>query len=135
MTATYSHCLDRYGKSLRQSMEKRSCSPTDASRSVPQYAEVGRKISQPKDWESEAHVKAALYADDLALICSEDSCGTAQVRLQECLTLLEQGTEDWAMTVKAAKTIYSCCIFSLSTKIPNLRLKINNTLLQRENHP
>ena len=77
------------------------------------------------------HVKAALYADDLALICSEDSCGTAQVRLQECLTLLE--TEDWAMSVNAAKTTYS--IFSLSTKIPNLRLKINNTLLERENHP
>ena len=79
------------------------------------------------------HVKAALYADDLALICSEDSCGTAQVQLRECLTLLEQWTEDWAMTVNAAKTTYS--IFSLSTKIPNLRLKINNTLLQRENHP
>ena len=79
------------------------------------------------------HVKAALYADDLALICSEDSCGTAQLRLQECLTLLEQWTEDWAMTVNAAKTTYS--IFSLSTKIPNLRLKINNTLLRRENHP
>ena len=79
------------------------------------------------------HVKAALYADDLALICSEDSCGTAQVRLQECLTLLEQWTEDWAMTVNTAKTTYS--IFSLSTKIPNLRLKIRNTLLQRENHP
>ena len=31
------------------------------------------------------HVKAALYADDLALICSEDSCGTAKVRLRECL--------------------------------------------------
>ena len=40
------------------------------------------------------HVKAALYADDLALICSEESCGTAQVRLQECLTLLEPWTED-----------------------------------------
>ena len=79
------------------------------------------------------HVKAALYADDLALICSEDSCGTAQVRLQECLTLLEQWTEDWAMSVNAAKTTYS--IFSLSTKIPNLRIKINNALLERENHP
>ena len=79
------------------------------------------------------HVKVALYADDLALICSEDSCVTAQVRLQECLTLLEQWTEDWAMSVNAAKTTYS--IFSLSTKIPNLRLKINNRLLERENHP
>ena len=79
------------------------------------------------------HVKATLYADDLALIYSKDSCGTAQVRLQECLTLLEQWTEDWAMTVNAAKTPYS--IFSLSTKIPNPRLKINKTLLQRENHP
>ena len=79
------------------------------------------------------HVKAALHADDLALICSEDSCRTAQVRLQECLTLLEQWTEDWAITVNAAKTIYS--IFSLSTKIPNMRININNTLLQRENHP
>ena len=55
------------------------------------------------------------------------------MRLQECLTLLEQWTEDWAMTVNAAKTTYS--IFSLPTKIPNLRLKINNTLLQRANHP
>ena len=77
------------------------------------------------------HVNAALYADDLALISSEDSCGTAQVRLQECLTLLKQWTEDWAMTVNAAKTTYG--IFSISTKM--LRLKIKNTLLQRENHP
>ena len=36
------------------------------------------------------HVKAALYADDLALICSEDSCGTAQVRLQECLKAMDR---------------------------------------------
>ncbi|GFS15506.1 RNA-directed DNA polymerase from mobile element jockey [Elysia marginata] len=79
------------------------------------------------------HVKAALYADDLALICSEDSCGTAQVRLQECLTLLEQWTDDWAMTINAAKTTYS--ILSLSTKIPNLRLRINNSLLEKENYP
>ncbi|GFS19606.1 RNA-directed DNA polymerase from mobile element jockey [Elysia marginata] len=79
------------------------------------------------------HVKAALYADDLALICSEDSCGTAQVRLQECLTLLEQWTDDWAMTVYTAKTTYS--IFSLSTKIPNLRLRVNNSLLEKENYP
>ncbi|GFR92486.1 RNA-directed DNA polymerase from mobile element jockey [Elysia marginata] len=79
------------------------------------------------------NVKAALYADDLALICSEDSCGIAQVRLQECLTLLEQWTDDWAMAVNAAKTTYS--IFSLSTKKPNLRLRINNSLLEKENYP
>ena len=79
------------------------------------------------------HVKAAIYADDLALICSEDSVGTAQVRLQECLTQLEEWTEDWAMKVNAAKTTYS--IFSLSPKSPDLKLKINNTLLQRENYP
>ncbi|GFS27134.1 RNA-directed DNA polymerase from mobile element jockey [Elysia marginata] len=78
------------------------------------------------------HVKAALYADDLALICSEDSCGTAQVRLQKCLTLLDQWTDDWAMTVNAAKTTYS--IFSLSTKIPNLGLRINISLLEKENY-
>ncbi|GFR68154.1 RNA-directed DNA polymerase from mobile element jockey [Elysia marginata] len=70
------------------------------------------------------HVKAALYGDDLALICSEDSCGTAQVRLQECLTLLEQWTDDWAMTINAAKTTYS--IFSFSTKIPNRGLESTN---------
>ncbi|GFR95478.1 RNA-directed DNA polymerase from mobile element jockey [Elysia marginata] len=60
-------------------------------------------------------------------------CGTAQVRPQECLTLLEQWTDDWAMTVNAAKTTYS--IFSLSTKIPNLRLTTNNSLLEKENYP
>ncbi|GFR98100.1 hypothetical protein ElyMa_004492600 [Elysia marginata] len=37
------------------------------------------------------------------------------------------------MTVNAAKTTYS--IFSLSTKIPNLRLRINNSLLEKENYP
>ncbi|GFS18319.1 RNA-directed DNA polymerase from mobile element jockey [Elysia marginata] len=51
----------------------------------------------------------------------------------ECLTLLEQWTDDWAMTVNAAKTTYS--IFSLSTNIPNLRLRINNSLLEKENYP
>ncbi|GFS08373.1 RNA-directed DNA polymerase from mobile element jockey, partial [Elysia marginata] len=93
-----------------------------------------RMINKRLVWYLEKHnILMDEQADDLALICSEDSCGTAQVRLQECLTLLEQWTDDWTMTVNAAKNTYS--IFSLSTKIPNLRLRINNSLLEKENYP
>ncbi|KAK3791676.1 hypothetical protein RRG08_017818 [Elysia crispata] len=81
------------------------------------------------------HVKAALYTDDLALICSEDSCGTAQVRLQECLTLLEQ------MDKRLGNVCECCCKQHIALLLfnkdasSNLRLKNQcNTLLERENH-
>ncbi|GFS13461.1 reverse transcriptase-like protein [Elysia marginata] len=170
-TATYSHCLGRYGKSLRSSLEKGlilQLMQAGVSHNMLKWIQnylsqrTGRVSLQGRESRQaifkdgipqggvlsptlflvfmnsiqniiKPHVKAALYADDLALICSEDSCGTAQKRLQECITLLEQWTDDWAMTVNAAKTTYS--IFSLSTKIPNLRLRINNSLLEKENYP
>ena len=63
------------------------------------------------------NVKAVQYADDLALICSEDSLILAQKRLQTTLNRLDQWTTDWfmiSMKVNATKTTYT--VFSLSNK-------------------
>ena len=59
-------------------------------------------------------VKAALYADDLALWATEEHVGTAKVRLQEALNNLDVWTKDWQMKANAQKTTFT--IFSLSTK-------------------
>ena len=49
------------------------------------------------------NVKAVQYADDLALICSEDSLILAQKRLQTTLNRLHQWTTDWSTKVNATK--------------------------------
>ena len=79
------------------------------------------------------HIKAAMYADDLAIISTEEQLGTAQIRLQTCLRKIEKWTKDWAMNVNATKTTYT--IFSLSPKLPNLRLNYEGKQLQREDNP
>ncbi|RUS82209.1 hypothetical protein EGW08_010023 [Elysia chlorotica] len=59
-------------------------------------------------------VNAALYADDLAIWATEESIGTAKVRLQNALDNLKMWTHDWIMKVNAEKTTYTT--FTLSTK-------------------
>ena len=53
------------------------------------------------------NVKAVQYADDLALICSEDSLILAQKRLQTTMNRLDQWTTAWSMKVNATKTTYT----------------------------
>ena len=79
------------------------------------------------------HIKAALYADDLAIIATETELGTAQVRLQTCLNRLQKWTEDWAMTINATKTTYT--VFTLSPKPRAIKLKMGVTALRKEDNP
>ena len=78
-------------------------------------------------------IKAAMYADDLAIISSEKEIGTAKARLQTCLERLEKWMEDWAMNINASKTTYT--IFTLSPKLLRLKLKIRDKWLEREDNP
>ena len=81
----------------------------------------------------EPRVKAAIYADDLAIIATENEIGTAQVRLQSCLNRLEKWSDDWAMTINTTKTTYN--VFSLSPKHQNIKLNMNKTPLRKEENP
>ena len=72
-------------------------------------------------------------ADDLALICSEDSLILAQKRLQTTLDRLDQWTTDWSMKVNATKTTYT--VFSLSNKEQTVNLKLEGQNLKQDKCP
>ena len=74
-----------------------------------------------------------MYADDLAILSTEDEVGTAQVRLQTCLDKLDGWTNDWAMKINATKTTYT--IFSKAYKLPTVRLNLDGIPLQKEDNP
>ena len=78
-------------------------------------------------------VKGAMYADDLALICTEESIGTAKARLQMTLDDLSKWTKDWGMKVNAAKTTYTT--FSLSTKKQSIKLTLDGQNLKEDQSP
>ena len=79
------------------------------------------------------NVKAVQYADDLVLICSEDSLILAQKRLQTTLDRLDQWTTDWSMKVNATKTTYT--VFSLSNKEQTVNLKLEGQKLKQDKCP
>ena len=78
-------------------------------------------------------VKAVQYADDLEVICSEDSLILAQKRLQTTLNRLDQWTTDWSMKVNATKTTYT--VFSLSNKEQTVNLKLEGQNLKQDKCP
>ena len=78
-------------------------------------------------------VKGAIYADDLVLWCSEEYLTTANYRLQEALTVLEQWMKKWVVNINASKTTYT--IFSLSPNEQRANLRINGQALQHEDNP
>ena len=58
-------------------------------------------------------VLGAIYADDLALWCSDEHLTTANYRLQQALNILEGWTKPWLVKINPKKTTNT--IFSLST--------------------
>ena len=78
-------------------------------------------------------VQGAIYADDLAIWCSEEYLSTAQYRLQEALKVLESWTKRWLVKINATKTTYT--VFSLSTKEQKAKLYINGQTLLAEDNP
>jgi len=59
-------------------------------------------------------VKAALYADDLVLWCSEEYSSIARYRMQEATEKLSTWAEEWCVKVNTEKTCTT--LFSLSSK-------------------
>nr|KAG5696480.1 hypothetical protein BaRGS_016519 [Batillaria attramentaria] len=78
-------------------------------------------------------VRGAIYADDLVLWCSEEYTTTAQVRLQTALNKISDWTKEWLVSVNTSKTTYT--IFSLSSKMQEAKLTLNNQRLAEEPTP
>ena len=78
-------------------------------------------------------VKCSMYADDLALISTEEYVGTSKFRLQDSLKQLQKWTDSWGMKVNANKTQYT--IFTLSTKQKEIKLTFGNSSVEINNNP
>ena len=72
-------------------------------------------------------VKAALYADDLVLWCSEEYATTARYRMQEAADKLTTWAEEWCVQVNTEKSCTT--LFSLSPKQKAGAIKVCNTIL------
>ena len=78
-------------------------------------------------------MQCAGYADDVALVCSEDIVGTAQVNQQSTLNNLLAWSNSWGLKISTTKTTYT--VFSLSPKPQKARLTIGGHRLQEEPNP
>ena len=75
-------------------------------------------------------VKAALYADDLVLWCTEEQAATATYRMQLALNNLSEWTEKWCLKINKDKSAVT--LFTLSTQKAG-KLTLGNEPLQYEN--
>ena len=78
-------------------------------------------------------VKMSMYADDLALISSDQNLIKAQHRMQITLDNIKEWTGNWAMKINAMKTKFT--IFSLSPKDENVKLCIDDHKIEKEDTP
>ena len=78
-------------------------------------------------------VKAALYADDLVLWCTEEEPGTAAYRMQLALDKINKWTKQWCITINKDKS--STTLFTLSPKKDHRPLTLDGTKLNKEDQP
>ena len=78
-------------------------------------------------------VFGAMYADDLALWCTEEHVTTASYRLQEALDILNAWTKRWLVKVNPEKTKYT--VFSLSTRDQRATLYLEGEIINPDDHP
>ena len=78
-------------------------------------------------------VKMSMYADDLALISSDQNLVKAQHRMQITLDNIKEWTNNWAMKINAVKTKFT--IFSLSPKDEKAKLRIEDHELEKDDAP
>ena len=78
-------------------------------------------------------VKVAIYADYIALWCSEENLTTARYRIQEALNALNAWTKTWLMKINTTKTTYT--IFNLSTKEQEKELRLDSQKLAEDRSP
>ena len=69
------------------------------------------------------YIHRALHADDLAIWTAVEIIGTAQPRMQDAISKVEQWAKDWGVTINESKA--ASILFSLSTKPEQFRLKVN----------
>ena len=79
------------------------------------------------------NIQGAIYADDLALWCSEEYITTANYRLQQALQVIESWARSWLVKVNEKKTTFT--IFSLSNQKHSVHLKLNGQTLHQEDTP
>ena len=79
------------------------------------------------------NIQGAIYADDLALWCSEEYITTANYRLQQALQVIESWAQSWLVKVNKKKTTFT--IFSLSNQKHSVHLKLNGQTLHQEDTP
>ena len=79
------------------------------------------------------NIQGAIYADDLALWCSEEYITTANYRLQQALQVIESWAQSWLVKVNEKKTTFT--IFSLSNQKHSVHLKLNGQTLHQEDTP
>ena len=75
-------------------------------------------------------IHAALYADDLALWCTEEFATTATYRMQLALNRVTAWAGKWCVSINKEKT--TATLFTLSNKIKPTELKIDNQPLKYE---
>ena len=78
------------------------------------------------------NIQGAIYADELALWCSEEYITTANYRLQQALQVIESWARSWLVKVNE-KTTFT--IFSLSNQKHSVHLKLNGQTLHQEDTP
>ena len=78
-------------------------------------------------------VQGAIYADDLVIWCSEEYVTTARYRIQTALNKIEAWTKDWLIKTNPTKTTFT--LFSLSTKVQNVKLTLNGHNLAEDPSP
>ena len=70
-------------------------------------------------------VKAALYADDLVMWCTEDHAATATYRMQMALDKLSAWTDKWCLHILKDKS--AATLFTLTTqKLENWHWETNH---------
>lgn len=79
------------------------------------------------------NVYGAIYADDMAIWCTEEYISTARYRIQEALTKIESWTKKWLIKINETKTTHT--IFSLSTKNQKVTLELDGHPLPVEDNP
>ena len=79
------------------------------------------------------NLQGAIYADDLALWCSEEYITAANYRLQQALQVIESWACSWFVKANEKKTTFT--IFSFSNQKHRVHLKLNGQTLHHEDTP
>ena len=79
------------------------------------------------------NIQGTIYADDLALWCSEEYITTASYRLQQALQVIESWAQSWLVKVNENRTTFT--IFSLSNQKHSVHLKLNGHTMHQEDAP